>query len=240
MARPLSSVKRRSRVYATEGVRLMELSELYGDMIEAAMERVETILQPGEDERMLKSVVFGGFAAAYMAAESCPQLKEAFPMASAEARLGLAEMCSVAVLARWLNQLDAVLPDLSERAKAEGCAVWVSALLETFGHLWPERLEYTLGLLSQHQHDTSPDRASPALIGAMITLSDAAAALQGRPGCGVRGEQLPFETFTEFANSGIEVQAWDPVETTGFYVAVTKGTRMSFNFYKDLCEGQTP
>ncbi|MCJ7510153.1 MAG: hypothetical protein MUP14_04595, partial [Dehalococcoidia bacterium] len=127
----------------------MRLSEVYGDMIEAAMQRVETIFQPGEDERMLKSIVLGGFSAAHMTAESCPQLKEAFPMASAEARLGLAEMCSVGVLARWLNQLDAALPDLSERTKAEGRAVWVSALLESFGHLSPERLEYTLGLLSQ-------------------------------------------------------------------------------------------
>jgi hypothetical protein len=218
----------------------VELLEVYGDMIEAVMQRVETIFQPGEDERMLKSIVFGGFSAAHMAAELCPQLKEAFPMASAEARLGLAEMCSVGVLARWLNQLDAAFPDLSERAKAEGRAVRASALLEAFGHLWPERLEYTLGLLSQYQHDTSPDRTRPALIGAMITLSDAAAALQGRPGCGVRGEQLPFETFTEFANSGIEVRAWDAGETTAFFVALSSGTRFSFNFYKDLCKGSTP
>jgi hypothetical protein len=227
-------------VYTTDEVRLMELSEVYGGMIEAAMQRVDTIYQPGEDERRLKSIVFGAFSAAHMAAELCPQLKEAFPMASAEARLGLAEMCSVGVLARWLNQLDAAFPDLSERAGAEGRAVWVSALLEAFGHLWPERLEYTLGLLSQHQHDTCSDRTSPALIAAMITLSDAAAALQGRPGCGVRGEQLPFETFTEFANSGIEVQAWDPVETTAFFVALSSGTRFSFKFYKDLCKGSTP
>jgi hypothetical protein len=217
----------------------MGLLDTYGDMIEHAMRRVETIFEPGEDQRMLKSIVFGGFSAAYMAAESSPRLKEAFPMASAEARLGLAEMCSVGVLARWMSQLDPTIPDLSERAKAEGHAIWVSVLLEVFGDPSPERLEYTLGLLSQHQYDTSPDRARSSLIAAMITLSDAAAALEGRPSCGVRREQLPFETFTEFADSGIEVRAWDPIETTGFLVAVTKGTRISFNFYKDLCEDHT-
>lgn len=217
----------------------MGLLDTYGAMIEDAMQRVEAVFEPGHDQHMLKSVVFGGFSAAYIAAESSPRLKEAFPVASAEASLKLAEMCSVGVLARWLNQLDAAFPDVSEGAKAEGHAIWVSVLLEVFGDLSPERLEYTLGLLSQHQHDTSPDRARSSLIAAMITLSDAAATLEGRPGCGVRREQLPFETFTEFADSGIEVRAWDPIETTGFFVAVTKGTRISFNFYKDLCEDHT-
>jgi len=214
----------------------MELSDVYGDMIEDAMLRVETIFKPGEDQRMLKSVVFGGFSAAYISAES--SLKEAFHLANGDARLALAEMCSVGVLARWLNQMDAAFPDLTERAKAEGRALWVSALLEVFGDLSPERLERSLGLLSQHQRDTSPDRDNPSLVAAMITLSDGRAALEGRPGCGVRGEQLPFETFTEFANSGVEVQAWDPVETTAFFAAIASGTRFSFEFYKDLCQGR--
>jgi len=210
----------------------MELSDVYGDMIEEAMQRAEAIFEPGEDQHMLKSIVFGGFSAAYIAAGS--SLKEGFHVAGAEERLALAEMCSVGVLARWLNELDSTFSDLSERAKAEGRAKWVSALLEVFGNLSPERLDYSLGLLSQHQHDTRRDRGNPSLIGAMIMFSDALATLEGRPGSGVRREQLPFETFTDFANSGVEVQAWDPAETTAFFAAIASGTRFSFKFFKDL------